>query len=90
MSTMFCFNGMFKPYIENSNLKMPDDFDNYNPNEYTHFHVFLLTHLCRYIDVAYLEENANIIANIPNEQIMYVTLDELMNLGISFGYGDLV
>ena len=69
MSGMFCFKSMFRPHIKNSNLKMPENFDEYNPEEYPHFHVFMLMHLARPIDITALESNANIIAGISEEDI---------------------
>lgn len=90
MSGMFMFPGMFYNHIKDSKLKMPEDFENYNPEEYPHFHVFMLTHLGQPIDIAALEDNANIIADIPENTIKSVTLNDLMEKGVVFGTGDLV
>ena len=90
MSRMFCFRGMFRPHIENSNLKMPENFDEYNPEEYPHFHVFMLMHLAKPIDITALESNANIIAEISEEDIRKVTPKDLFDMGIELGCGDLV
>ena len=90
MSGMFIFPGMFYNHIKDSKLKMPEDFENYDPEEYPHFHVFILTHLGQPIDVAALEDNANIIADIPENAIKSVTLNDLMEKGVVFGTGDLV
>lgn len=90
MSGMFMFPGMFYNHIKDSKLKMPEDFENYDPEEYPHFHVFILTHLGQPIDIAALEDNANIIADIPENTIKSVTLNDLMEKGVVFGTGDLV
>lgn len=90
MSGMFCFRGMFRPHIENSKLKMPENFDEYNPEEYPYFHVFMLMHLARPIDIAALESNANIIASISEEDIKTVTPKDLFDMGVELGYGDLI
>ena len=90
MSGMFMFPGMFYNHIKDSKLKMPEDFENYDPEEYPHFHVFILTHLGQPIDIAALEDNANIIADIPENAIKSVTLNDLMEKGVVFGTGDLV
>ena len=90
MCGMFMFPGMFYNHIKDSKLKMPSDFENYNPEEYPHFHVFMLAHLGQPIDIPELENNANIIAEIPEEDIKSVTIDDLMEKGVVFGIGDLV
>lgn len=90
MCGMFMFPGMFYNHIKDSKLKIPEDFGNYNPEECPHFHVFILIHLGQLIDIAALENNANIIADIPENAIKSVTLDDLMEKGVVFGAGDLV
>lgn len=87
---MFCFADMFRTHIKDSKLEMPEDFENYNPEEYPHFHVFMLTHLAQPICIEALEENANIIAEIPMENIKTVTYEQLEGMGVEFGYGTLV
>lgn len=90
MNGIFMFPEMFYNHIKDSKLKMPEDFENYDPEEYPHFHVFMLTHLGQPIDIAALEDNANIIADIPENAIKSVTLNDLMEKGVVFGTGDLV
>lgn len=90
MTSMFAFPGMFKPHIEDSNLKLPDDFEDYDPEQYPHFHVFMLTHLCQPIYIWALEENANIIAAISEDEIRQVTFEHLIKKGIVYGVGNLV
>ena len=75
MSGMFMFPGMFYNHIKDSKLKMPEDFENYEPEEYPHFHVFILTHLGQPIDIAALEDNANKDINLSvNRYTTYVRL----------------
>lgn len=90
MCGMFMFPGMFYDHIKDSKLKMPDDFEDYNPGEYPNFHVFMLIHLGQPLDIAALEDNANIIADISEDAIKSVTLNDLMKKGVVFGAGDLV
>lgn len=90
MCGMFMFPGMFYNHIKDSKLKIPDDFENYNPEEYPHFHVFMLTHLGQPLDIAALEDNANIIAEIPEENIKSVSFSDLLEMGVVFGSGNLV
>lgn len=90
MTSMFAFPGMFGPHIKDSNLKQPEDFESYDPEQYPHFHVFMLTHLCQPIDIQTLESNANIIAAIPDDEIKKVTFEQLIEKGIVYGTGNLV
>lgn len=90
MTTMFIYEGMFESHIKDSKLKMPENFDEYNPEEYPHFHVFMIVHLGRPINVESLEDNANIIAEISDEDIKTVTLEDLLSRGLDVGCGDLI
>jgi hypothetical protein len=82
MTTMFLFNRMLAPHIDGTMMKLPEDFDNYNPEEFPHFHVFLLLHIATPINPAELKENADIIARISNEDIKEVTLEQLVEKGL--------
>ena len=82
MTTVFCFPKMFANHIMDSDLKQPQDFDNYNPEEYPHFHVFMLLHLANPIDVMTLKDNANIIAKVSDEEIKNITIEQLFNMGL--------
>ncbi|MCD7996428.1 MAG: hypothetical protein LUH21_04255 [Clostridiales bacterium] len=90
MTGMFAFPGMFYNHIRDSNLKMPEDFENYEPEEYPNFHVFMLTHLCQPIEIESLEDNANIIAAMTDGEIKQVTFAELLEQGVAFGHGNLL
>lgn len=50
----------------------------------------MLWYMNETIDIAALEDNANIIADIPENTIKSVTLNDLMEKGVVFGTGDLV
>jgi len=82
MTTIFYLPVMFENHIENSRLIKPVDFEDYNPNEYPHFHVFMSLHLGHTIDHTTLEENANIIADIPDDEIRKVTIGQLVDKGL--------
>ena len=88
MTTTFVFPEMFRNHIDNSNLKLPDDFENFDPEEFPHFNVFILTHLGNIFDVNDLRENANIIANIPEEDIRKVSYNDLIAMGVSFSFSN--
>lgn len=89
MTTMFIFPGMYHPHIKDSNLKMPADFDNYDPAEYPHFHLFLMAHTRMAFDPTDLEYNANIIAEIPKDRLKEISFKNLMELGIRYSLGPL-
>jgi hypothetical protein len=82
MTSIFYFAGMLNNHIKDSKLKLPVDFEKYNPEEYPHFHVFQLLHVGCPIDVSTLEDNANVIASIPVEDIKKVTLEQLVGKGL--------
>lgn len=90
MTTMFAFPGMFAPHIKDSDLKMPEDFDDFDVKEYPNFALFLASHVGFTINIEDLENNANIIAKIPEEKIENITMRELWDLGVVYGSGPLV
>lgn len=89
MQIVFFFPRMFRTHIKDSNLKIPEDFDNFDPVEYPHFQVFLNVHLGRPIIVECLEDNANIIADIDEKDLMEgnVTYQDLFDKGVILGDG---
>jgi hypothetical protein len=84
MNTYFAFPEMLVPHIKTTNLKIPEKLDDYDPEEYPHWHVYLNTHLgyCYPLDV--FTYNAEIISAIPEEKTKNVTIQDLINLGCSF------
>jgi len=52
--------------------------------------VFIICHLYQPIDIQALEDNANIIAAIPEDEIKKVTFEQLIEKGIVYGTGNLV
>ena len=82
MTGIFYFPGMLYNHIKTSNLKLPDNLENYNPEEYPHYHVFKILHVGYIIDITSLKDNANIIAEISTEDIKNVTIEQLINKGL--------
>lgn len=87
MTGIFYFAEMFKNHIDDSNLKMPENFEEYDPEEYPHFHVFMIMHLGQLIEISALKDNANIISAISDEDIKKITPEDLFNLGLELGHG---
>lgn len=90
MTTMFAFPEMFRPHIEKSNIELPDDMENYDKDKYLAFHIFLVLHLGRTIDVSSLESNANKIAALSEEELRSLTLNDIDRLCLEYGIGDWV
>jgi hypothetical protein len=84
MATMFCFPGMFLPHIEEGIIKMPEDVENFNQEKYPHWAVFLGSHLGNVIEISEISENARTIANIPDDKIKQVTMEDLKKMGVYF------
>ena len=90
MTTAFFSEGMFTGHIQNSELKKPGDFNNYDPEKFPHFHLFMCSHLAMPIETDCLEDNANIISKIPEDEIKTITFEELAKMGVIWGTGNLV
>jgi len=69
--------------VEGTGLVTPPNVDDFKATEYPHFHVFLNVHLGQAFDLSTIEANACIIAAIPNEKILEITLRELYKLGVN-------
>jgi len=72
---------MFVVHTENTGIKIPPDPNNYEKHEYPHWAVFITIHCGHAFDYTVLEENARIIASIPDDKIKEITLDDLKELG---------
>lgn len=79
------------PHIKDSRLKLPEDVNNYNPEEYPHLKVFLNAHLQGPLIQNEILNNANMIADIPEEKIRNgkVSMAYLLGLGCKFDWGGL-
>ena len=83
---MIAFAGMLCSAADKVGMKYPKDPDTYveNKNEYPHFFVFCMAQLARPIRMGEQFDNAEIIAKIPDDKIMKVSLNDLLKLGISW------
>lgn len=82
---MIAFRGMLVGAAEKAGIKIPADPDKYDKDEYTHWHVFCLVQLGR--PTRYHGEhwdNAKVIAEIPDDEIAKVMLEDLIGRGLVF------
>ena len=83
---MFAFEDMFEPMAKKSGMKIPKDREDYDPNKYPHWHVLLTTCLGQPMPYPGCHwDNAKIIADIPEEELMKLTYDQLIEKGLSLG-----
>ena len=71
--------------------KIPYDLENYNKEDYSHFHVWSFIQLGKAMDYGQVTENSRIIANLSDEDIRTVTFKQLEDMGVNIhcdGYWD--
>ena len=80
---MIAFPGMLVPAAEKAKMKAPPDPNNFDKEEFPHFHVFCELQLCRPMLQLYEHwENAKAIARIPVEKLKTMTLEEFRGAGV--------
>lgn len=82
---MMAFPSMLTIHAEDAGIQVPTfegEDDEYDKNQYPHFHVFCTVQLGRAMDWDEPWHNAPIIAAIPDDKIRTITIDELRELGI--------
>lgn len=72
---------IFVPKEHENKIPQTEDF---NPNEYPHWTVFLNTNLGYNYDYGQFEQNAKVIFAIEDDKIKSVTPTDLINLGCDF------
>lgn len=80
---MIAFPEMLIVAATEAGIKVPEDVREYDPRQFPHFKVLANIQLGRKMtswDNHWI--NAKIISDIPQEQIMQVTLEDLVELGI--------
>lgn len=71
------------PAAIEAEMKVPDDPMTYDPVEYPHWHVYCCVQLGVPVQWGNHWENAKIIAKIPDDKILTVTMADLVALGFS-------
>lgn len=68
-------------------IKVPPDPDNYDPQDYPHFAVFCKVQLGAPMPNPSAHwENAKIVAGVSDADIMSITYQQLLDLGLSIGF----
>lgn len=79
---MVAFPGMLIGPAQRANIKVPDDPNNYDENEYPHFFVFCQMQLGRSMPNPTSHwNNAAIIAKISDDEIRRVSYNDIINMG---------
>lgn len=84
---MLAFPSMILNAAEQAGMKTPelDNEDEFDRNEFPHFAVFCAVQLCRpMISLGEHWDNAKVIADIPDEEIRSVTLEDLLSRGLAW------
>jgi len=80
---MIAFPELLVKPAQKAEIKVPKDIKNYDTNDYPHWHVYNVVQLGKPLpNFSAHWYNAKIIAQIPKEKIMSITIDELIELGL--------
>ena len=83
---MMAFPAMIAPAAEKAGVDLPDDLEEYDPENYPHWHVFSLMQLGESMPYPGVHwNNAKIVADIPKEKLITLTFDDLVNEGFQVG-----
>ena len=83
---MIAFPSMLVSAAEQAGMKVPDNPDDFNREDYKHFFVFCNAQLCRPMSPGEHWDNAKVIAEIPEEEITTVTLEDLIDRGLTIQF----
>lgn len=79
---MLAFKSALIPHAKKAGIKIPEDIDYYNSNEYPHWYVFTVYQISRPLprwDIVW--NNAEIIGKIPEDKIREVSINDLVEMG---------
>lgn len=83
---MIAFPGMLLTPAKDAGMKVPDDAENFNKEEYPHFYVFLQVQLGAPMPFPSAHfENAKVIAQLSDDEILNITYAELLEKGFAEG-----
>ena len=76
---MIAFRGMLLEPAKQSGMKVPEDADNFDYDEYPHFSVFCAVQIGAAMPYPTAHwENAKVIAEIPEEKVRTITWEEIL------------
>ncbi len=79
---MLVFPGLIENAAREAGIAVPPDVDDFDPDEFPHFHFFCVVQLGRSMN-SHNEhwENAKVVAKIPEEKIRTINLFQLQEMG---------
>lgn len=81
---MMAFPIMLVEAAERAGMPVPSDVDNFDPNEYPHFHVFCRLQLGKRIRWGEHWDNAKVIASIGFDRIKTMHLEDFIAAGFEY------
>lgn len=81
---MMVYPSMLIEASKQAGIKVPPDPDNFNKDEYPHFHIFCMVQLARPVRWGEHWENAKVVARIPETKLKTITLEELVSDGLEY------
>jgi hypothetical protein len=81
---MMAFPSMLVRAAEEARMKVPDDPNDFNAEEFPHFQCFCSLQLCRPITWGEHWENAKVIAGFTEDEIKAATLETFIERGLQF------
>lgn len=83
---MIAFPGMLVQPAKDAGMKVPDDPEDFDKDSYPHFYVYVLVQLGAPMPFPSAHyENAKVIASIPEEEIVKISYQELLEKGFAEG-----
>ena len=79
---MISFPSLLLSHAQNAGIKAPSNVDDYDAEQYPHFHVYKCVQVGRPIIGESHVRNAIIIAAVPQNKIQKITFKELKKLGV--------
>ena len=71
------------PAAKSAGIKLPNDLENFDSEQYPHWHVLCIVMLGMPLDTRTEHfDNANIIALFSNEEILQATMNDLIDKGL--------
>lgn len=83
---MYAFPGMLIGPAQEAGISIPPDIENYTPNDFPHWHVFITAQLGKPLPSPTAGwHNAKMIAGIETEKLKKMTFKDLVKAGFAVG-----